>query len=313
MSAAADVAAGSRVAAPRSDSGSLLIGVSAGLLAVVIWSGWVVSTRLAVRTSLGPWDVAFLRYGVASLLLLPVLWRHGFALRRIGFGRTLLLAGGAGAPFLLISANAMRFAPVSHVGAVMISAMPIFVAMLASVFLGERFGAARRLGFACVAAGVLCIATLGHAQSAGVWRGDLLLLVAAALWAGFTVALRGSGIGAWHAAALVNTWSLLGLAPIYAAFFGARLMSAPWRDVAVQAVVQGVLTGVVALFAFGVAVRHLGASRAALLSALTPAAAALLGFLALGETPGLAEIAALGLSMLGVVLASGALAWRFRV
>ncbi len=304
MTAPARAAIGGGIPKERARTRGTTVGVLAGLLVVAIWSGWIVSTRLAVRSTLGPSDVAFIRYGVASLLLLPVLWQHGFALRRIGAGRTILMVGGAGAPFLLISAQAMRWAPVSHVGTVMVSAMPIFVAILSSLFLGERFGHWRRIGFAFVAAGVVCIATLDRGGPSGAWRGDLLLLAGAALWACFTVALRSTGIGAWHAAALVNTWSLLGLAPLYLAFFGTRLVAAPWRDIVLQAVVQGVLTGLVALFAYGIAVRRLGASRASLIGALTPAAAALLGFLALGEAPGPAALAALGLSMLGVALAS---------
>jgi drug/metabolite transporter (DMT)-like permease len=53
-----------------------------GLAAVSIWSGWIVVARLGLRTSLTPWDIAALRFGVAGLLLAPYLLRKGLAIER---------------------------------------------------------------------------------------------------------------------------------------------------------------------------------------------------------------------------------------
>ncbi len=55
-----------------------------GLAAVVIWAGFIVVSRLGVRTSLTPWDVAAIRFTVAGLVLLPYALRKGFALERLG-------------------------------------------------------------------------------------------------------------------------------------------------------------------------------------------------------------------------------------
>src|ERR1700744_6524107 len=109
--------------AGSSDPGrrNLYLGVGAGMLVVVCWAGWVIATRFAVTTHLRPVDVAFLRYLVPTVLLAPVLWRHGLGLRHLGLKRTLLMVGGAGLPFLLVASTAMRFAPVSDAGAVMIA------------------------------------------------------------------------------------------------------------------------------------------------------------------------------------------------
>jgi len=54
-----------------------------GLAAVSIWSGWIVIARLGLRTSLTPWDIAALRFGVAGLLLLPYLFNKGLAFDRL--------------------------------------------------------------------------------------------------------------------------------------------------------------------------------------------------------------------------------------
>jgi drug/metabolite transporter (DMT)-like permease len=294
----------------RSDAGrrNLLLGVGAGLLVVVCWSAWIIATRFGVTTHLRPVDVAFLRYGVPTAVLAPVLWRQGLGIRQIGLLRTLLLVVGAGLPFMLVASTGMRFAPASDVGGVMVATMPVFVAVFTALIGGERFDRMRVLGFAVVVAGVVGIAAHGLlAGAAGAWRGHLLFLVGAALFALYTVTLRRSGLGPWHAAAIVNFYSLLVLAPVYFLLFGSQLLSVPAREVITQAAMQGVVAGIFALFLFGEAVRRLGASRAAVLGSLTPVVAALLAMALLGEFPSRLTWLALVAVSLGVVLASGAL------
>ena len=296
--------------AARSRDGrrNLYLGIGAGLLVVACWAGWAVATRFAVTTHLRPLDVAFLRYLIASVLLAPVLWRHGLGLRALGIGRTLLLVGGAGLPFVLVSSSGLRFAPASDVGAVMIATMPVFVAVFSAALGGERFDILRVIGFAAVIAGVLGVAAHGLLDGAsGAWRGHLLFLAGAAMFAAYTVTFRRSGISPWHAAAIVNFYSLLMLAPFYLAFAGPALLAAPPHEVLFQAAMQGVVAAIVSLFFFGEAVRRLGASRAAVLGALTPVVVALLGMPLLGEFPSRLTWIAITVVSLGVVLASGGL------
>ena len=70
---------------------SLGIGVLCGLAVALIWSGWSVATRFAVTTSLGPYDVTFLRFGVSALLLWPILVRKGLGIEQIGIVRLLVM------------------------------------------------------------------------------------------------------------------------------------------------------------------------------------------------------------------------------
>jgi len=310
---------GRREAAPAGsgDNGAarnLALGVGAALVTVLIWGGWVVTTRLGVTTSLAPEDVCFLRYLVPALVLAPVLWRRGLAWDRLGWRGSLLLAAGAGAPFFLVAAAGMRFAPAAHVGALLPGTMPLFVALFSALFLGERLGRFRLAGFALILAGVAVIGGMGlldDAASGGPfsqeWRGHVLFLAAAAMWAGFTLALRRSGLDPWHAAALVSAYSLAGFAPIYLLVLQPRLLDVPWPEVALQAGIQGVLSGLVALAAYGIAVTRLGASRAAAIGALTPVVATLIAVPVLGELPDPPTLAGIAGVSLGVVLASGAL------
>jgi len=71
-----------------------LQGAIFGVAAALIWASWSAVTRLAVTTSLNAWDITALRFGVAGLLLSPVLVRRGLALDRLGWlGFAVIIAG----------------------------------------------------------------------------------------------------------------------------------------------------------------------------------------------------------------------------
>src|SRR5829696_7698422 len=101
-----------------------------GLAAVSIWSGWIVVARLGLQSSLTPWDVAALRFGLAGLLLLPYFVNKGFALERLGWIGLAAIVLGGGAPVLFANAGLM-FAPAAHAGALFPGVMPLGVAILA--------------------------------------------------------------------------------------------------------------------------------------------------------------------------------------
>ena len=104
-----------------------LRGAMFGLAAVSIWAGWSAMTRLAVITNLDAWDIPVLRFGVAGLLLLPIVIRRGLALDRLGWPGLAALIVGTGAPYALVVALGLRFAPAYDAGALNPGCMPLFV------------------------------------------------------------------------------------------------------------------------------------------------------------------------------------------
>jgi drug/metabolite transporter (DMT)-like permease len=290
-------------------SPNLVIGCAAAFAAALLGAGWQLATRHGVTTTLGPPDVALLRYGIPALVLLPVWWRVGWRPARLGWPGFLLLVAG-GLPFGLFVLSGAQHAPVAHMGVFMAGMTPVFTALLAAVLQREPLTAARCVGLAVIVAGV---ALLGQSSfgGSGHWRGDLLFLCAALAWAAYTVAFRRSGLGPWEAAAVVNGWSAMGLLLCLPWAGALRLSSAPLGDVLLQALWQGVLAGLVGQIAFMAAVARLGSSRAALSGALVPVLSAMGGVLLLGEPIGPRTGIAVGLVCAGVVLASGAVALRW--
>jgi drug/metabolite transporter (DMT)-like permease len=285
-----------------------LKGVIFGFAAASIWAGWSVITRLAVTTRLDAWDIAALRFGVAGLLLAPVLLRRGLARDRLGWLGLAAIIAGLGAPYVLAAAGGLYFAPASDQGALNPGCMPLFVALIGAIVLGERFSSARKLGLSLIMAGALII-VVGHAWSAA-WStsralGDALFLVASFLSAGFTVVMLQAKLDPLHAAALVATGSLVIYLPLYLVFFGPRLAQLPLADFTVQALFQGVVVTIVALLLYGRAVALLGASGGSAFGALVPALSALFAIPLLGEWPNEKDWLGIVLITAGVYLASG--------
>ncbi|HWB49206.1 MAG TPA: DMT family transporter [Stellaceae bacterium] len=276
-----------------------------GIASVSIWATWVLAVRLGIRTSLTPWDITAIRFGVAGLLLLPYLLKKGLAFDRLGWtGLAGILLGGA--PTVLVSYGGLVFAPAAHAASLFTALIPLYVAILAAVVLGEGFTVARRIGLALVIAGVLGIVwgaggAIGSRQNIG----HAMFISAGLLFAGYTVAMRKARLDGLHAAAIAAVGSLITYVPVYAIISGAHLFDAPWPDLILQAFVHGILCAVISLVLWGRAVSLLGASNGSAFAALAPAITAILAIPILGEWPATSDWFAMLLISAGVYIASG--------
>jgi len=284
-----------------------LIGIGCALTAIAIWGGWIVSTRHAVHGHLPPVTVGWLRFVVPAVVLAPAWLRIGIWPRRGGFWPFFACFLGAGSFFFLVVANAMRFVPAADVGPLLPGTMPLIVALVSVLVFKEWLGMARAVGFACIALGVVTLGGRGVLfPEDGAWRGHLLLLTGAAMWAGYTLAFRRTGMKATETVGLVGLWSTFILTPAGLPGVVHAVSDGYGREVLVQLVIQGLLSGVVALVAFGIAIEKLGSSRAAAFTGLVPALAALIAVPVLGEHPDGAAIVGVVATGFGVALASGA-------
>jgi drug/metabolite transporter (DMT)-like permease len=278
-----------------------------GLAAVSIWASWIVAVRLGIRTRLSPQDIVAIRFVVAGLILLPYLLKKGLAVDRLGWTGLAAIMVGGGAPMVLVAYGGLVFAPSAHAASLYTALIPLYVAILAATVLGETFTAAKRTGLVLIVAGVLGIVwaaggTIGTRQNVG----HAMFITAGMLWAGYVVALRKARLDGLHAAAIAAVASLVAYLPAYLIVFGTSLFDAPWRDLALQAVVHGLLVAVISFVCIGRAVSILGASNGSAFAALAPAITALLAIPVLGEWPAATDWIAMLLISVGVYIASGA-------
>lgn len=296
-------------------TGNVLLGVAGALTAVALWGGWIVLTRLSVTTSFTPDDIVFLRFLLSAIVLLPVFWLRRSQLALRNWRQYAFMILGAGAPYMMAAAASMQHAPAAHVGVLMPGTMPLFVAFYGLLLFGEKLGAWRYLGLGLIVLGDIAVGgfgifhilenDLGHA-----WIGYLLMLLAAALWAAFTQAQKRSGLDPWMATAVVAVGSSLLFTPYYLATSGLAVFHLPWQELALHGIYQAIVSGILALAAYGVAIQHLGAQRAATFSSLVPALGALLAIPILGEYPDTVAWVGIAAVTLGLMLATGAIGPR---
>ncbi|MEM1078902.1 MAG: DMT family transporter [Pseudomonadota bacterium] len=280
-------------------------------LAVLIWASWLVLTASGRATGLSLVDLAVFRAAIPTVSLAPVLWRHRDDIARLGWRRCLLLSA-YGAPFTLCVGYGLGEAPVAHAGALVPGLMPVFAIALSRVFLDERVGGRQVAALSLILSGAGAIVLQGADEMGAdpIPIGHLFFLLGALCWASFTVTLRAVDVSPFLATAIVGAVSSLILVPYWFFSDASHLRAAPLADITFQAVFQGMISGLVSIFAFGRALRLIG-GQAAALSALTPGVTTCLAVPVLGQIPSLVDALALVLVVVGLIIpATGAPASR---
>jgi drug/metabolite transporter (DMT)-like permease len=251
--------------------------------------------RWAFSDGVTPSTLLLLRFGLAAPLLALLAWRTGAKWPR---GRSLGLAVGMGVVFVgnsMLYFLALARAPAASV-AVLFFSYPAMVTLAARLLLGERAtgrGLVALVALVLAIAGVLLVVGPAGLQLGG---GEMLALGAAAIYTGYVLLARAipETVHPLGVAAVISTVAALLLGAMVW-WQGGPAMPASWAGWWGVAGLT-LLSTVVALAAFLAAVRYIGPSSAATLSAAEPAVAALLAFVFLGER--LSWMALLGLVLI---------------
>lgn len=305
--AAADEPSANAVA--RLEKRRAIAGVAWMLGAVCLWSGWLVATRFGVTGNLTAFDIAAIRAIVPALILFPFAVRRFDKLRAVGPKRALMIGCGAGAPYAVVSTTGLGYAPAAHGAAMMPTLMPTVVALISVLLFRERLAPGRWAGLGLIVAGAtgLVVATAAGQAGLSLLPGHAMFAIAASMWAGYTLALRGIQVTALEATTILAAVSFALYVPLYMALAEPRIFDrALLPEILLQALYQGLVAGIVALFFYARGVAALGPSRASAFAALVPVIAALMGIVFLGERPSTADWIFILVVSAGVYLATGA-------
>jgi drug/metabolite transporter (DMT)-like permease len=249
-----------------------------------------------------------LRFGTAAAVMLPWLLHHDpRRLAGVGWRRGIVLTLLAGPPFILLGTGGYLFAPLAHGAVIQPSTIALASIIAAAVLLKECTTPGKLIGVGLIVTGLVVIAS--HATTMGggmVWIGDLLFVAAGLSWTGFTILIKRWELSPLAVTAAVSILSALVIVPAMLIWGDtARIAALPAADLIGQVIVQGVLSGVVAVIAFGLAVRHLGAAKAGLFPAMVPATTLMVGVLSNSALPTPFEWSGAGLATLGLLTAIG--------
>lgn len=286
-------------AAPKS---GVLIGALCGTAAALGWAAGFVAAKHGVSIGFSPADLAFHRFYWSGLLLTPLALRGGaIRLGGIGWGRSLVMTVLSGPVQAMLAYTGFVLVPLGHGTTIQPACAALFGLILATLVLRERPTLSRIAGGAIIIAGLVVfgVESLATIGTHGV-GGDLLFATAGLFWATFGTLLRMWHVAGTRAAAVVGALSVLVFAPLYVVFVGYdNMLSMSLAENLLQVVVQGLLAGALPIYLFARSVTLLGAGRAATFPALVPGFSLIVGYLALGVVPSLAQLVGLVIVVVG--------------
>ncbi len=276
------------------------------LLLAALWGSSFLFMRVG-GAEFGVLPTAGVRVAIGALVLLPLLWFSGHwqALRQRA--RPILFAGvmNSGLPFAFFAYAVTSIS--TGLSGILNATVPLFGAIIAWVWLGDRLNTSRVAGLAVGFAGIVALAWDKASFHAGGSGWAVLACLAATLCYGYAAnftkkyltgvhslaTAAGSQLGATLALALPTIWTWPAKMPGLRAW-GALL-------------VLGVLCTGLAYILYFRLIERLGPARAVTVTFLVPVFAVLYGTLFLGETLTLWMLVCGAVVVLGTALSTGVL------
>jgi len=168
--------------------------LAALVVAMIVWGSTFVVTKVAMQ-EFPPWTLAFLRFAIASLVLLAFMRGRGglTKLRRsMSLWRLTFLALTGIALFTAAFNYALVYGSASQ-GALLYATIPAVLAVCAVLFLKERLNRGRVLGIALSVVGAALIVASGEPRlevAPSPLLGAAFMLWTVVLWAAYTVAAK---------------------------------------------------------------------------------------------------------------------------
>ncbi len=258
------------------------LALGSALLTIFFWSSAFVGIRVGL-TVFSAWHLVLLRFLTASaVLLVGVLMTRGRVIppRRV-WGRV-AASGVAGFTVYHTALTLGERTVAASTASFIIAAAPLFSAVIARLFLGERLTGQAWGGMGLSFAGVAVLSGMGPSVH---WNALLIVLSAVSTAAYFILEkpllaeFRALDVTAWV------TWA--GTIPMlsYLHGFVAAVLTAPAYPL-LMVVYIGVFPAAVAYVTWSIALREANVAQVAPMLYLNPVLASLLGWVMLGERPG---------------------------
>ena len=252
--------------------------------------------------------LAWLRFGMAAVAMAHWVRRQSGEEALNSRDRKLLFLESFFGNFLFSICMLFGVSMTSALAAgIIMAAIPAVVALLSWLLLQERITRAVLGGIVCAVGGIALVSLTQHTGDSGTSVAGNLLLIGAVVCEALYVVLGKKLTGrvsAKRISALVNLWGLLLVTPfgLYQAlsFNFAAVQPGSWVLLVFYALAASMWT----VWLWMTGLKHIPASRAGIYTVLLPVTAAIVGVVVLGERFSHMQVAAFGLALVGVVLAT---------
>jgi drug/metabolite transporter (DMT)-like permease len=267
-----------------------IFGIGLAVLATMIWAGNFVISK-GVNQLIGPISLAFFRWILASLIIIPLAWssfkkEKQYIKENIRYLFWVSLSGIA--LFNTCIYVSGHFTSAINMALIGTTSSPIFATIFAVVFLKEKINASRLIGLIICIIGILVLLSKGSFEkllSLHFGIGDLWILAAGFCFAVYSVLVRKkpATISSLHFLMLIFSMGAMMLFP----FFLIETWYLP-KPQFTPALIGSILylgfgTSVIAFLCWNIALQKLGTSRTVLFGNLTPIFSTLEAVLILGE------------------------------
>lgn len=296
--------------------GAVESGLAYGLLAALGWGVGLAAARHGFTVGFEPLDLLFVRFAVATPLLLGILClkRRWDRVTRTQIPVVAALAFFGGPMLAICVTVAGRKAPFASGVLFEVASLAVCSIVLARLVLGERLGFLRSVAMLALTLRLvlLAVGSLDEGMP-NVAEGMALFAaagLAAATFAALTCRWRADPIATMT---IVSVASLATIGSYYVSLYGlSRLSIVPWPYLLEQMVAQGVIAGVLSWIGFLYAARILGLVAASFMPAITPAVASLIALGITRESPTLLQWLLIALGTVGAALLTTSLHSRRR-
>jgi len=283
----------------------MMLGYIAMSIVLCTWSGFHLSLRAIGGSELTTMDMAFIRFAVPTMLLLPFMPSRIHKLKSMNLSDIpLLLLGGI--PFFIIAALGAKTVPAAYVGNILAGTPSLFVAALLYLAYRQKVEKRKIMPLALILIGVL-VMTFAQATpiTSEVLTGIMYLVAGSIVWAAYTIGLKQTKLDPISIAFIVTSSSLVIMSIcIPFGLFESNLLNSSFESIWPFLLVQGLGVGVISTVGYTYAVNKLDSSRATVLGSLSPVLTAVLAIPFFNEQLSIATVIGLFLTALGVILAS---------
>jgi drug/metabolite transporter (DMT)-like permease len=278
------------------------------VLLMIVWGSTFVVTKAAAR-EIPPFTLGFLRFLIASGVLLPVAaWQGGMRrLPRPIPWVSLACMGLMGIALFSFAFNHALVYASAVQGALIFSLLPAAIALAAVIFLKETPSQRRLLGIALSVAGVTAIVAAGRVDvaSSDPVLGALCMLGAVVAWAGYTVfSKRLAGADQVVVMACVSLVGAALLMPFATLELWERGWPSPSLTGWLSTLFLGSIASALAFVVYGRVLRELDTSLVGAYANLDPIVGVLTGVVFLGETLSRWQLLGGAVALAGMWLAS---------
>jgi drug/metabolite transporter (DMT)-like permease len=261
------------------------------VLTMLFWGSAFVASKMIVF-DVPPEVAAVLRFGLGAFLMMGILFRRSAQPipQRGAWGRTAAVGLVGVAAFNTAFFQGLGWAPASDAAMIIPTLSPVFTAAAGMLFLGEpvRLRRVGGLAVSVLGAAIFFWGVLTHpsGQSTRIY-GDVVLVVAAGCWAGYSILSRPllARIGALPATA----WTMAVGSAVLLLLSAPKLAAVPWSRLSLSfwlvLAYLAVFPTVIAYLFWMEGIRVIGSGPATSFMFLAPVSALILAALLLGEQP----------------------------